>query len=104
MRAGLGAYLALDSVSERLQLPGLLVRQVVAESAAARAGLRPTREHESTGEIIWGDVIVAVDGTPTRTRAEFDKQLGGRRVGETVTLTVERDGQSVDLPVTLQAL
>ena len=104
VRAGLGVYLAHDSVSERHQLPGLRVLQVVPESAAARAGLRPTREHETTGEIIWGDVIVAIDGTPTRTRKEFDKQLGGRRVGETVTLTVSRDGKRVEVPVTLQAL
>jgi serine protease Do len=62
---------------------GLLVQQ--ATGPAARAGLRA------------GDVIVAVDGKPTRTVEELRARIGEAK-GNTAVL-IEREGQRVFVPV-----
>jgi regulator of sigma E protease len=61
------------------------VDQVSADTPAADIGLRP------------GDVVVAIDGAPT---ADFDEVSAAIRgsEGEPITLTVERGGETVDLP------
>jgi len=55
---------------------------------AAEAGVRP------------GDHLVAVDGTPIENCDDLRPQLRGH-VGDTMTFTVERDGEQRDLPVVL---
>jgi serine protease Do len=62
---------------------GLLVQQ--AKGPAAKAGLRS------------GDVIVAVNGQPTRTVDELRKQVGDAK-GKLAVL-IERQGQRVFVPV-----
>jgi len=47
-----------------------------------------------------GDVVVAVDGTPVRTPADLRREIGRRKPGDDVTLTVRRDGKSMQLVVT----
>ena len=51
----------------------------------------------AAGKLEEGDVIVAVDGTPVRTTAELRTQIGKRKPGDKVTLTVERGGKKLDL-------
>ncbi len=48
-----------------------------------------------------GDVITAVDGTKVADSTELVVKVRAHAPGDTLTLTVDRDGQSVDLPVTL---
>lgn len=64
---------------------GVIVAEVQAGSPAQRAGLRV------------GDVILAVDGDPSDTVDILRRQIGLSRVGETVTLTVLRDGRQISL-------
>jgi len=69
---------------------GALVQRVVRDSPADRAGIRP------------GDVIVAIDGRPVRRVEEIADYLdAAKAVGDTVTLQVWRDGESLSLEVTL---
>ncbi len=63
------------------------VGKVVAESAAAAAGLQP------------GDRIVAVEGNPTETFESLAAALHGHP-GEPLHLTVERGGQRLELVAT----
>jgi len=58
---------------------------------AAEAGLRPR------------DRIVALDGQPIRTWDEM-AELISKRPGEPITLTIERNGQRLDVKVTPQAV
>ena len=51
----------------------------------------------AAGKLREGDVIVAVDGVPVRTTAEVRKEIGKRKPGDKVTLTVRRGGEKVDL-------
>ena len=53
----------------------------------------------AAGKLLVGDVIVAVDGTPVRTPGELREEIGRRRPGEDVRLTVRRDGRVVSLTV-----
>jgi membrane-associated protease RseP (regulator of RpoE activity) len=70
---------------------GLTIAQVIADSAADKAGLKR------------GDVIKAVNGTAVETAQELRDQLKDKNVGDTVTLSIERDGQAQDVSVTLEA-
>ncbi|MGC4108530.1 MAG: trypsin-like peptidase domain-containing protein [Thermomicrobiales bacterium] len=68
---------------------GQEVMQVQADSPAAKAGLQQ------------GDVITAVDGTTLDSSHLLQDELFQHKVGDTVTLTVNRNGQTVTLTVTL---
>ncbi|MER3400200.1 MAG: 2-alkenal reductase [Thermoflexus sp.] len=84
---------------------GLLTVQVVPGGPADRAGLRGATQRVRTrfGEVfLGGDLVVAIDGRPLRTVDELVIYLENhKRVGETVTLTILRDGRSQTLEVRL---
>ncbi|XP_020597220.1 protease Do-like 8, chloroplastic, partial [Phalaenopsis equestris] len=64
VRAGLNIEVASDLVANQLNVrKGALVLQVTANSLAAKAGLLPTRRG-FTGNILLGDIILAVDEKP----------------------------------------
>ncbi len=71
---------------------GATIGDVVAGSPAARAGLRA------------GDKITAVRDRPIRNVFDWEAQRLNMRVGETVPLTVQRDGQSRTVQVTVADL
>jgi S1-C subfamily serine protease len=99
-RPTLGVDLATPQLSRRLGLDGALVLEVAPGSGAAEAGVRPTTRNR-LGQIELGDVIVAVDNAPVRSSAELMLALERRNPGETVTVTVLRGRQRLDLRVTL---
>jgi len=86
---------------------GVLITSVQPGTAADKAGLRgSTRTDTLRGQqvALGGDIIVAVDGTPIH---NFDELLGylvaNTSVGQRITVTIIRDGQKMDVPVTLDA-
>ena len=80
---------------------GVAVLRVTPGSAAAAAGLRGVRT-EGRG-IVPGDIITAVDGTEVDSVPRLLGRLDERRVGDTVRLTILRDGQKTEVNVPLQA-
>ena len=66
---------------------GVLVSDVMPDSAAAAAGLKP------------GDVVMAINGTPTPTVAMFGLELLGHAPGERVTLNVLRGSSTSSITV-----
>jgi 2-alkenal reductase len=70
-----------------------------ADQAGIRGGTTPTSLPTVNA---GGDVITAIDGVPV---GNFDQLISylvaNKSPGETVTLTVLRDGETLDLPVTL---
>jgi putative serine protease PepD len=50
-----------------------------------------------------GDLVTAVDGTVVSDATQLIVTIRSNAPGDTVTLTVERNGQSTDVPVTLAA-
>lgn len=82
---------------------GVYVRDVVSGSPAAQAGLRAggTTFQGQPGE--GGDVISAVDGEPLGSIEDLIDYLNEKEAGDEVTLTVNRGGETLQLPVTLAA-
>jgi S1-C subfamily serine protease len=87
---------------QRTGVTGVVVLRVTRGSAAEAAGLRGL-ESAADGGIVLGDVIVAVDGTAVDTVPRLLNRLDSYRVGDTVRLSVVRNGQERDVEVRLQA-
>ena len=102
-RPGLGVQLAEEQLAERLGVNGVLVVDVAPGSAAAKAGIRPTRR-ESSGRVQLGDVIVAVDGVKVETPNDLFLLLEKYKVGDIVNVSLLRDGKIVQTKVALTAV
>lgn len=99
-------YVAGD-LAEALGLPrrgGLLVQGVVRGSSEDVAGVRGAREIVAIGNVelgIGGDFIVAVDGQPVDREDALVRAMSHKRVGDTIALTIIRNGRRFNLPVRL---
>ena len=88
----------------RLPATGYLVINVGAGSAAESAGLRGADRDRRVGNyrIPWGgDFIIAVDGAAISDRNKLSEALALKLAGDTVLLTVIRQGEELELPVKL---
>ena len=68
------------------------VVEVVDGSPAAKAGLRPE------------DLIVALDGTPVSSAGDLQRVMTEELIGQTLTVTVVRQGVPIDVEVTPEEL
>jgi S1-C subfamily serine protease len=101
VRPALGVSAGSEQLRRALNLPkGVLLIQVGAGSPAARAGLQPFRRG-SRGEVVGGDIITAINGEPVADLDDMLAQLERRQPGETVQLTVWRNGQTRQQPAVL---
>ena len=97
---------ALDLTSQRAlglpQVTGAYVTEVSPGAPAAAAGLRAGGVDE-LGELLpGGDLIIAVDGRPIASSDDLISYLVfNTEVGQTINLTIIRDGQQLDVPLTL---
>jgi serine protease Do len=71
---------------------GALVTQVEPNSPGAKAGLKT------------GDVITQLDGKAVNDAGELQVEVGQKRPGATIKLEVIREGKTVNVPVTLEAM
>jgi len=99
-RAGLGVQLLPDHVTGRADISGVAIYAVFDKTPAARAGLEGLGI-DNLGELVFGDVITAVDGAPVRTIEEVQAILDPRKPGDRVTLTVTRAGKARNISLTL---
>ncbi|MDO8671785.1 MAG: trypsin-like peptidase domain-containing protein [Dehalococcoidia bacterium] len=81
---------------------GVLVADVVKDGPSAKAGLKGGTG-ASTDTPTGGDIITAVDSKAVKTVPELSSYLDTKRVGDKVTLTVIRDGKTIQVDVTLGA-
>jgi S1-C subfamily serine protease len=102
IRPGLGVV-PDDSIPRRLGRRGVLIISVSPGGGAERAGLRPTMI-ERDGDIILGDIITSVGDTPTPDTDALLHALEQYQIGQTVEVTVDRDGRRKTVSVTLQAI
>ncbi|PSS30455.1 Protease Do-like [Actinidia chinensis var. chinensis] len=101
-RAGLNVDIAPDLVANQLNVRnGALVLQVPGNSLAAKAGILPTARGFA-GNIVLGDIIVAVDNKPVRSKVELYKAFDDYNVGEKVLLKIQRGNENLELPVVLE--
>ncbi len=71
---------------------GAVVSQVEPDSPAAKAGLKV------------GDVITGLNGKTVNDSGELQVEVGQKQPGTKIDLTVLRDGKSMQVPVTLEAM
>ncbi len=101
VRPHLGVSVAQDQLAEQLGIQeGALIIRMNPDSPAAKAGLQGTHRDQS-GHIRLGDIIVAIDGKPIHNGQDVTNVLEEHKPGDTVTVTIERQGKRQDVPVTL---
>ena len=92
VRPALGVTAGPPELQRSLNLPsGVVVVRVGADSPAAKVGLQAFRRG-SRGELVMGDVITAINDEPV---ADLDSMLAlleRRQPGESVTLSIWRNG------------
>ena len=101
VRPGLGVVLANDRIARELGLEGALVIDVKPGGSAAKAGIRPTRR-DPNGRLLLGDVVVAVGANAVKDADDLGQWLEQRAVGDTVEITVLREGRRLKLSVRLE--
>jgi len=100
---------SLSEVADQLGLSvkaGILVTSVTPNGPADKAGIRGGTQQDNTnggGESIptGGDIITAFEGQPVTRFDNLVAQLANFGPGETVTLTIVRGGQTLDIQVVL---
>jgi S1-C subfamily serine protease len=83
---------------------GVLIEEVDGNGPADRAGIRGGTRTVLVGwqELhIGGDVLTAIDGTPVTSNSDLTLLLNRHRPGDTVTLTIVRDGKKMNVKATL---
>lgn len=98
-----------DQVRSNLNLPdsGVAIIEVQPGSAAEAAGLQGADfEVTANGQTIpaGGDVIVAVNGQDITSASEIQDIVFGSQRGDTLDVTILRDGQEQTIPVTLEVV
>ena len=82
-------------------IDGVLVISVFPRSGAEKAGMKGMR-YDEYGNPIVGDIIIAIDDKPTPTTNDLLDVLQAYEIGQSVDVTVIRDGERKQLSVELQ--
>ncbi|MBA4176418.1 MAG: 2-alkenal reductase [Leptothrix sp. (in: Bacteria)] len=94
VRPAIGISAGPAGLHRALNLPkGVAIVQVGAGTPASRAGLQPFRRG-NRGEVLPGDVITAINGEAVNDLDDMLALLERRQPGESVTLSVWRDGRT----------
>ncbi|HKV04155.1 MAG TPA: trypsin-like peptidase domain-containing protein [Candidatus Acidoferrales bacterium] len=83
---------------------GILIERVVPGGPAAKAGIRGGSRSVLAGlqELrIGGDVLVAINGKDVTSQMDLNLLLNRARPGDSVTLSIVRDGKKMEVRVTL---
>ena len=88
---GIGVVTVDQATADQYGWPvGAYIRQVDPNSAAQKAGLQV------------GDIITKIDGTDISTTEQVIAIKNSHKVGDTITMTVVRNGGTLDISLTLQ--
>lgn len=107
-RPGVTTEYVAGDLAEALGLPrrgGLLVQAIAPNSSEAAAGIRGAREAVVVGNTelgIGGDLIMAIDGQPVDREDALVRAISQKHVGDTIRLTVFRNGRTLTIPVKLR--
>lgn len=103
VRPAIGVSAGPAGLQQALKLPkGVVIVDVGRGTPAARAGLQPFRRG-NRGEVLAGDVITAINGEPVNDFDDMLTALERHQPGETVTLSVWREGRTRSQALVLAA-
>jgi S1-C subfamily serine protease len=81
---------------------GVMIREATPGGPAEKAGLVGVRINRTTGEVLAGDIILAVSGVEIMANPELGKLLFAKHtIGETVKLTIRRGDRELEVEVKL---
>ena len=107
---GFQGYGVTPALAKALQLPveqGILVAQLYRNGPADKAGLSGAQQEVIIGNrryLVGGDIVTAVNGEPVADWMNLFEYLElETQVGDSVTLTVIRNGQTTELELILMA-
>jgi S1-C subfamily serine protease len=101
VRPGLGFSAAEDQIAAKLGLKGVLVVDVAAKGAAAKAGIQSTTR-DAQGRVRLGDVIVAIDGNKIESTNDLYLTMERYKVGDAVMVGVLRAGKTLQIKAILE--
>jgi len=99
-RAGLGVQLLPDHVTARAGVQGVAIYAVFEKTPAASTGLKGLSV-SGNGDLVFGDIITAVDKIHVRTIEDLQAVLDPHKPGDKVALTVECADKSREVTLTL---
>jgi S1-C subfamily serine protease len=105
---GITGQKVFPALAQALSLPvreGIMVVEVTPGSPAQRAGIRGGDRAVQVGNMIvrvGGDIITEIDQVKVRTFEELNDYIDGKRSGDTVALTFNRQGKSTVVEVRLR--
>jgi predicted metalloprotease with PDZ domain len=85
-------FVGIEMSQTTKDVKSVLVNSVIAGSPAEKAGIKPQ------------DIITAFDGKAVNSPYELQSQVLSHKVGDNVKLTISRNGQSLELNLTLTGL
>ena len=106
-RVGVSTEYVAGDLAAALGLPsqgGVLVQAVARGSSEDAAGIRGARQIVDIGNVelgIGGDLIMAIDGQPVQREDALVQAISKKHVGDTIVLTVYRNGRTTKVPVKL---
>jgi S1-C subfamily serine protease len=100
VRPDVGVSLLPDQYNQRFGIKGAAVWEVPSGSAAAKAGLSGL-SRDRFGRLLLGDVIVGLDEAKIGSYDDLYSALEAHKIGDIVTLTVDRGGKARKVRITL---
>ena len=100
IRPGLGVSLLQDQYARRANIEGIVVLEVVPNGPADRAGIKGL-DRDRYGQLYIRDVITGIDDHKITSYDDLYNTLDSYRVGDTITVTVEREGKKRKVQLTL---
>ncbi len=82
---------------------GVYIVSVVSGSPAEKAGLKAGATDQTGAPGKGGDVITAIDSTTVKSVTDIQNYVGSKKVGDTLTVTLNRNGSTTTVSVTLDA-
>jgi S1-C subfamily serine protease len=102
VRPAMGIQGTSDDVRQALRLPpGVVIVGVERGSPASRAGINPFYRDED-GNIVMGDELIAINGSPITSNDELLSALEDHQAGEMITVTILRNGRKLDKSIVLE--
>ena len=101
-RGYLGIALAPMQISRQVTDEGVLILGVEEDSPAATSGLRSTTTDEN-GEIIWGDMVISLEGQRISNSESLLEKLQEYHAGDEVLLGIKRGDEFTRVPILLAA-
>lgn len=100
LRPIIGVELASDRWSRRYGISGVPILRVFPGLPASDAGIRGAFR-SARGEIVLGDIIVAIDGEPVGTSDDYFSILEKHQAGDKLTLTLRRGDKEREISLRL---